>query len=229
MNILITNDDGIDAPGIAVLKRILSKDHNVFLVAPDKQHSGGSHRITFDAPVHVEMINPRRYSCDGTPADCTRIGLFHLFEGEKIDCVVSGINAGANLGMDLFLSGTVAAAREATFHGTKAIAISQYVGESGKVNWDKTEKLAALILQKTLSYDQLPGRFWNINLPDLVAHPEIDSIKSTECPVDAQPLPNHYHREGNRFVYLGRYRDRQHQPGTDIEVCLTGSVSVSLV
>lgn len=227
MQILITNDDGIDAPGIAILERILSREHEIFIVAPDKQHSGGSHRITFDDPVHITELAANRFSCDGTPADCTRIALNCVCP--DVDWVVSGINSGANLGMDLFLSGTVAAAREATYLGTNAIAISQYVGESEELDWERTEQLAESVLSELLGKEIPTGRFWNTNLPDLIAHPQLDQLKIVECPVDIKPLPNNYRREGNRFTYLGRYRDRKHDPGTDVDTCLGGAISLSLV
>ena len=227
MRILLTNDDGIDGPGLEVLVRILAKQHEVIVVAPDKQHSGGSHRITFNGPVHVKPIGPTRFECDGTPADCTRIALGYICPG--VDWVISGINAGANLGTDIFLSGTVAAAREAMLLGTSSIAISQYVGDGRSIDWDKTQQLAATVLQNLLSREKPAGKFWNANLPDLTLHDDLHSIATEDCLVDLMPLPNNYHREGDRFVYQDRYHNRQREEGTDVDVCLSGKISISLI
>ena len=124
MKLLITNDDGFSAPGIQLLANVAAEFGQVTVVAPACQQSGISHRITFENPLNLVEKGTNAYSVDGTPADCVRVAL-SLWEGE-FDCVLSGINDGANLGVDIYYSGTVAAAREATFFGLRSIAFSQY-------------------------------------------------------------------------------------------------------
>lgn len=124
MNILISNDDGIDAAGIEFLKRALEKKHNVTVIAPDKERSSCGHGLTLGEPIRVKKRNENSYACSGFPADCILIGLGHILKDNRPDLVISGINHGANLGQDRYYSGTIAAAREATFRGVPAIAVS---------------------------------------------------------------------------------------------------------
>ncbi|GAB4370986.1 MAG: 5'/3'-nucleotidase SurE [Spirochaetales bacterium] len=123
MNILLTNDDGIKSPGLWSLKNILDPHHQVFVVAPDGERSGTSHRITLKGPIQLKQIEEGTFSCSGSPADCVIVGLL----SGKVptpDIVVSGINIGPNLGTDLIYSGTAAAARQAVLMGKPAVALS---------------------------------------------------------------------------------------------------------
>ncbi len=124
MNILISNDDGINAKGLNILKEILIKNkHNVFIVAPERNQSATSHSLTLDNPLRIKKIDNNTYSTTGTPTDCVLIATHGLIK-EKIDLVISGINHGPNMGEDVFYSGTVAAAMEGIMMGIKSIAIS---------------------------------------------------------------------------------------------------------
>lgn len=123
MNILLTNDDGIRSPGLQSVKNILGTRHDVFVVAPDGERSGTSHRITLKGPIQLKKIDDGVFSCSGSPADCVIVGLL----SGKIpppDIVISGINIGPNLGTDLIYSGTAAAARQAVLMGKPALALS---------------------------------------------------------------------------------------------------------
>src|SRR5262245_18020009 len=124
MKILLTNDDGIDAPGIVTLHQIATQFGDSVIVAPHVALSGCSHQVTTDRPIRVTTLANNRHSIDGTSSDCVRIGLLQF--ATDVDWVLSGINDGGNMGVDVFMSGTVAAAREATLLGKKAVAISQY-------------------------------------------------------------------------------------------------------
>ena len=125
LRILITNDDGWDAEGLAVLKSVAARLGDVVVLAPRDPHSYAGHRVTEDSALHLAETAPGEFSLSGTPADCVRVGLTSIFD--DIDWVLAGVNRGGNLGSDLFTSGTVAAAREAAYLGKPAIAISQYV------------------------------------------------------------------------------------------------------
>jgi len=123
VNIFISNDDGISSRGINLLINEVAKKHNVFVVAPDRERSAVSHKITLTSPIRVTKISNYIYTTDASPADCVKIGFLGIIK-EKIDLVISGINSGANMGIDVFYSGTVAVAREGVMKGVPGIAFS---------------------------------------------------------------------------------------------------------
>lgn len=134
MNILLANDDGIECNGIQVLAERLSKEHNVFMVAPESNRSAVSHHLTMFNATKLKKYKTNQWSCSGFPGDCAFIGISSDLFDEKIDVVVSGINAGANLGTDIVYSGTCGAARQAVLDGIPAIAVSV------DFDWDKITK-----------------------------------------------------------------------------------------
>lgn len=123
MTIIITNDDGIDAPGIRALQRAIPQTTTI--VAPSKHLSGCGHQVTTNRGMKLEKRSVTEYALDGTPADCTRMAITNIAKNTKL--VLSGINAGGNLGTDVYISGTVAAVREAAIHGIPGIAISHWI------------------------------------------------------------------------------------------------------
>lgn len=164
MKILITNDDGIGAPGITALAEALSKVAEVAVVAPDRERSAVAHSLTLHHPLRAIKIAPGRYSVDGTPTDCVNLGIHSLLDFQP-NLVVSGINRGANLGDDVTYSGTVAAALEATLMGIPAFAISLASLEDGA---DYTYAARFAVRLATLLRDNgLPkDTFLNVNVPD---------------------------------------------------------------
>ena len=176
MNILLVNDDGIKAKGIHVLADALAQleDVNLYIIAPDTQRSCCGHALTLRGgqlnllPVDTSEFNSKvkwAYSCSGVPADCTRIGIFMLKEaGTPADLVCTGVNHGSNWGSDVFYSGTLAAAREASICFTQAIAFS--LCDNNPVNFDYFYKLIPEVVKKT--YKKLPTtRVLNVNVPDI--------------------------------------------------------------
>lgn len=163
MKILVTNDDGIDAPGIKALAEALGKVAEVAVVAPDRERSAVSHALTLHHPLRAVKVSPGRYSVDGTPTDCVNLGIHSLLDFHP-DLVVSGINRGANLGDDVTYSGTVAAALEATLMGIPAFAIS-LATLSDDADYSHAAafaaKLAPLIIHEGLPKDT----FLNVNVP----------------------------------------------------------------
>ncbi len=134
MNILLTNDDGYDSDGIQALYRVLSKDHDVFFAAPLNQKSSVGHAVSLFKPMKLKEITSG-YAIDGTPADCIKVAIFGLYKDVKFDLVVSGINNGANMGCDVFYSGTVAGAREGLLNEIPGIACSmQRLGKEEDYN-----------------------------------------------------------------------------------------------
>ena len=223
MQLLLTNDDGIDAPGLATLAESLSGLGRIAIVAPDKHLSGCSHQVSVDRPLRATEVGDARFALDGTPADCTRLGLSHLVP--NADWVLAGINDGANLGVDVYMSGTVAAVREAALMGKPAIAFSQYRRNRQEFDWSRAAPLVELVIEKLLNLTLEPGGFWNVNFPDLdgaAADPDI-----VFCALDSNPLPIHYEIRDGRFHYRGDYHQRERHAGRDVDVCFSGQIAIT--
>ena len=222
LRILLTNDDGWDAPGLAVLKSVAAELGEVYVLAPLDPHSYAGHRVTEDASLLLAETAPRQFTLAGTPADCVRVGLTAVFE--DIDWVISGINRGGNLGSDLYSSGTVAAAREAAFLGKPAIAISQYIRKGSPLEWDRSRELAKPVLAQLMAGGCPPKVYWNVNLPHLQNG---DLTSTVICDPDNQPLDVRFHREGDALRFAGSYQARPRTPGRDIDLCFQGAITVS--
>jgi len=170
--ILVTNDDGVDSPGLIVLAETLRALGEVFVVAPDSDRSGVSHAISIRHAVTIVAVPDRTvptYACSGMPADCVILGVHQLASG-PVDFVVSGINRGANLADDINYSGTVAAAVEALLVGVPSLAVSLAASwpETDVVHhWDIAAALARDTVQATLAEPLPPLTFWNLNVPNV--------------------------------------------------------------
>ncbi len=170
MQFLITNDDGYNAPGLAALYQALSSMGDVVVVAPATCHSSKGHAVDTKNAIRVEHrhVEPfgKMYIVHSTPADCVRVGIRHLLKSPP-DFVVAGINPGANLGVDLFYSGTAAAAREAALLGVPAFAVSRLLQGELPVNWDTMARHTNRVIRRMTEPEyRLPvGHFWNINFP----------------------------------------------------------------
>ncbi len=224
MRTLLTNDDGIDAQGLEVLERIARDLSDVVVVAPARERSGVGHQVTTDRPIAVERVGPARYSVQGTPVDCVRIGLTEI--APDASWVLAGVNRGANLGADIYISGTVAAAREGALLGCRSLAISQYVAKGRPLDWEVTHGRAMPLLERLLRSEPglARGEFWNVNLPH---PPNGDKAGVVACALDTGPLGVGYRREDGAFIYQAEYRKRPRQPGRDVEICLGGRVAVT--
>jgi 5'/3'-nucleotidase len=221
MHILVTNDDGIDAPGLAALVEVAQRLGSVTVVAPASHMSGCSHAATTDRPLRVIDHGLNRFSVSGTPVDCVRLAILTL--APQIELVLSGINDGGNLGVDVLMSGTVAGAREALLLGRRAIAISQYRRRGQRPDWPRTMQFTATALAD-LSRQSDTVACWNVNLPDVncVTMPAI-----VHCPLDPHALPIAYQALGDTFAYTSDYHARLHDPETDVDFCFGGSISVT--
>lgn len=213
--IVVTNDDGIAAPGLEALVRCVRRLGDTVIVAPQHPQSGIAHRVTTAEPIRINELAANRHSVDGTPADCARIALKVV--APDADWLISGINPGANLGSDVYNSGTVAAAREAAILGYRAIAVSQYIAKDQTVEWSVTAYHAAPVLQMLVSRDLVPGHFWNVNLP----HPIRKNAKVAYefCELDTHPHNYGYQQNGNELTYKGSIHKRPRDPGKDVAVC----------
>ncbi len=223
---LLTNDDGIDAPGLLALEAALPGGAESVVVAPRREFSGCSHQVTTSRSIPVRRIDGRRLAVDAPPADCVRLAL-HVLR-ERFDWVLAGINHGANLGADVYYSGTVAAVREAALHGLPAVALSHYRDRVLSADdWTRAAGWVRALLPGLLARPQRPGVFWNVNLPSLPPGPADPQI--VECGVDTSPLELRYVRENGEYRYAGEYSQRQRQTGRDVDSCFGGNIAVSVV
>lgn len=224
MVFVITNDDGIDAPGIRTLvKAVKALQQDVVIVAPQEHLSGCSHQVTTTRPIQIQQRSEWEYAIAGTPADCIRIALGYL--GLKVDYVLSGINAGGNLGADVYVSGTVAAVREASLHRIPGAAISHYRQGKREIDWDLATAQTSRVLANLLSQSITPGTFWNVNLPHLPTGSSEPAIQF--CPPCTQPLPAAYRGDNDLLYYSGEYAKRPRDPGADVDVCFSGNIAVT--
>ena len=181
--------------------------------------------MTTHAPIRIDRRAGDAWAIDGTPVDCVRLALHGLVPDP--DWVLSGINAGGNLGTDVFHSGTVAAVREAAIRGRPGIAVSHYIARGRPIDWDRAASWTAEVLNRLMAMPWEPGTFWNVNLPHPAPggpDPEIVS-----CPLDPSPLPMDFQLEGVLATYTGDYQARARRQGADVDVCFGGQIAVTLV
>jgi 5'-nucleotidase len=228
MEVLISNDDGIEAPGLRALFEAcdaLGADVRPTVVAPEECHSAGGHRVTTERMLAVREHAPGWIGVDGTPADCVRVALHGL--RHRPDWVLSGINAGGNLGADVYLSGTVAAVREATIHGVRGIAFSHYLGRGLRFDWERATRWTRRVLGVLKDETLQPGEFWNVNLPSLPGGAEEPPL--VFCDHLGSSLHVAYEAVEGGFVYAGNYHARVRDPGSDVEACFSGAIAISRV
>lgn len=205
IRILITNDDGIHAPGIAVLESI-AKDltSDVWIVAPDQERSGAGHSISLSHPIRMRQLDERHFQVAGTPTDCVLMAVFEIMRDRRPTYVLSGINSGANLAEDVSYSGTIAAAMEGTLLGMRSIALSQLRGPDGQPDFAPCETYAPKLIRDLLALDTWPAdSFININFPhaatETIAGPRLTTQGqrppgsfSIEARIDARSQPYYW-------------------------------------
>jgi 5'-nucleotidase len=174
-------------------------------------------------PIQVDRMNDHHFVVHGTPADCSRLAIKAI--APDADWVIAGINPGANLGSDVYQSGTVAAAREAAILGKKAIAVSQYIAPDWTVDWPAAQAQVSRLLPSILNLKLNPQQFWNINLPspiDLNSNPG-----HRTCPLDKHPHQYRYAQQDGAYLYKGIIHDRPRSTGSDVDVCFNGTIAVT--
>lgn len=226
MRILVSNDDGVTAPGIKVLATELATIAEVNVVAPDRNRSGASNSLTLRDPLRVKQLENGYYSVEGTPTDCVHLALTGFLE-PVIDIVVSGINEGANLGDDVLYSGTVAAAMEGRYLGLPAIAVSM-VGEHN-LNYQTAAVIAKQLVVK-LSRNKLPSQtILNVNVPNLPLE-QIKGLQVTRLGTrhGAEPMVKEYDPRGRPIYWVGPPGlEADAGPGTDFHAINSGYVSIT--
>ena len=168
--ILVSNDDGINAPGLKLLAKLAGAlCREVWVVAPEREQSGASHSLTLERPLRVRRLGARRYAVDGTPTDCVLLAVKTLMRDKRPTLMLSGINSGANLGEDVTYSGTVAAAMEATLLGVPAIALSMTFRDRAKIKWQTAERHAPGVISRLVAQPWPKNTLINVNFPDVPA------------------------------------------------------------
>jgi 5'-nucleotidase len=241
MRILITNDDGINAPGLEVLTTIAASiagpKGEVWTVAPAFEQSGVGHCISYSHPMMIAQLSERRYAAEGSPADCVLAGIYDVLEGARPDLVLSGVNRGNNAAENTLYSGTIGGAMEAALQGIPAIALSQYMGH-GTEGLDTPFQAAAshgvavvrALLDRGLWTNDDYRVFYNVNFPP-VAAADVKGIKvapqgfrretSFSCEPNMSPT-------GRRYLWIkGGPQHTPTLPGTDAAVNLDGWISVT--
>ncbi|MBI6630145.1 5'/3'-nucleotidase SurE [Pontibaca salina] len=241
MRILITNDDGINAPGLEIMAAIAAElagaAGEVWTVAPAFEQSGVAHSISYTRPMMIAKMGERRYAAEGSPADCVMAGLHDVMKDARPDVVLSGVNRGNNSAENALYSGTLGAAMEAALQGVPAIALSQYYGPRnfGMDNpFEAAAQHGADVLRRILSADPVLegayGLFYNVNFPPVPAA-EVKGIRvarqgarrGTHYGVEPHSSPS-----GRRFLWIkGGNQQQPSAPGSDAAVNLEGYVSVT--
>jgi 5'-nucleotidase len=227
MHFLISNDDGIEAPGIQVLSEHVRRLGTVTIVAPERNCSGASNSLTLDSPVRIDQLEEATYRVRGTPSDCVHIALTGLLEDDP-DIVVSGINAGANLGDDVIYSGTVAAAMEGRFLGFPAIAVSLVFKDRPR-HFETAARAVVLLIERLMTVPLHPDTILNMNVPD-VPWKEIDGFEVTRLGYRhrAEPVVKMDDPRGRPMYWIGPAGEGQDAgPGTDFHAIANRRVSVT--
>lgn len=233
MRILVTNDDGINAPGLTVLQDIASNlSSDVWVVAPEIDQSGSSHSLTLREPLRLRAIGERIFAVRGTPADCVIMGVRHLLKDELPLLVLSGVNRGSNLADDVTYSGTIAGAFEGTLLGVRSIALSLAGGLGGltDLKWETALAHGPPTIRRLLEADWPEGILMNVNFPDREPA-DVLGLAVTEQGRRDHDLLNIDQRTdtwGNAYFWLG-YERRSSNPreGTDLWAINTGRISIT--
>jgi 5'-nucleotidase len=233
MRILVSNDDGVHAEGLKVLARELEQLGDVWVVAPLQEKSTTGHSLTLHKPLRMHSMGPRTYGVSGSPADCIYMGIKQVIKGMP-DLVISGINRGANLGQDVYYSGTVSAAREACILGIRSLAVSLATDfdnprADSELNYLSAAKLAVKVLKKMSSFDVPKHSLLNLNVPDL-------PLKSIKGVVLARQGFRYYsgnivkrtdHRGRDYYWVGGKYKGFLKESGTDCHAVETKYASLT--
>jgi 5'-nucleotidase len=223
-HILLTNDDGYEAPGLRALAAAFEGFATVSIVAPSREQSGAAQSLTLRQPIVCHAVGEREWAIDGTPADCVIVALHRLLP-EKPDMVVSGINFGANLGENVYYSGTVGAAREATLHHIPAIAMS-LCSKVAKVNFTPAARVARSTAETVLKHGLPDQVLLNVNVPE----PWTGGVAFTRQSkkITRNQLSEGKDPRGRMYFWLFEQRiDKDVEPETDYAAIFSGSVSVT--
>lgn len=231
MRILLSNDDGIGAPGIVILEELAKKiADEVFVVAPESNMSGAGHSLTLKIPLRLKAHSERHFSVNGTPTDSVVMAIRHIMH-EKPDLMLSGINFDANLAEDITYSGTVAAAMEARLLGIPSIAFSQTTFKDGTINWDVARKYGVEIIHTVLtSYEMPKNVLLNVNFPAVENIDDVRGIRITNQGFRAgeDHIIKAVDPRGEPYFWIGGADYRKHDTTSELETDL-GAVNHNFI
>jgi 5'-nucleotidase len=233
LRILVTNDDGIHAPGLLVAEKIaraLSDD--VWVVAPESEQSGASHSLTLSLPLRLREIDAKRFAVTGTPTDCVMMGVAHIMKETPPTLILSGVNRGSNLADDVTYSGTIAGAMEGSALGVPSIALSQayFQDSEGNWNWECAEMHGAPLIRKLVDIGWPEDVLINVNFPDCPpqALKGIEITKQGKRDLQTAALDRRIDARGRPYFWIGFKRVRSNPtPGTDLRAIYDNKISVT--
>ncbi len=230
--ILVSNDDGINAPGLKVMEKIareLSKD--VWVVAPEMEQSGAGHSLTLHEPLRIRRINAKRFAVNGTPTDCVLLAIKAIIPKKKkrVHLVLSGVNRGANLAEDVTYSGTIAAAMEGTLLEVPSIAFSLNMQDGEDPRWNVAEKFGAEVVRKLVSQQWPDNTLINVNFPD-VPPSQVKGIKL--APLGKRQINEKVVKrldpKGRPYYWVGGpLKDDYDRPGVDLVWINEGYITIT--
>ncbi len=233
MRILITNDDGIEAPGLNVMQKIASElSDDVWVVAPETEQSGAAHSLTLHEPLRLRKLSERIFAVKGTPTDCVIMAVRHVLKGEEPALVLSGVNRGSNIADDVTYSGTIAGAIEGTILGIPSIAMSLAVNweDPRKIHWETPMEHGAGLVRKLIDAGWPRDVLINVNFPDREPS-KVQGIQVTEQgrrDQDYLRVEDRLDTRGNPYYWLGFKSRSFHAPkGTDMWAVKSGAISVT--
>lgn len=230
MRILCSNDDGIAAPGLAVLEAIARQlTDDVWVVAPETEQSATSHSLTIHRPLRLRQLGEKRFAVDGTPTDCVLLAVNHVMADARPTLVLSGVNHGQNIGEDVTYSGTIACAMEATLLGVRAVALSQRIPPGGAVDWGNAQRYGADIISRVLGVDWPAHVLMNVNFPDVPPDrmTGIRVVRHGNRKIGDE-LDERIDPRGRRYYWIGAARGEQEMPAdTDVHVVAKGGIAVT--
>jgi 5'-nucleotidase len=228
--ILVTNDDGIHAPGLEALVEIAEQlSSDVWIVAPEVNQSGAGHSLSLSHPLRMREVSERKFAIEGTPTDCVLFAVKHLLKDRKPDVILSGVNRGTNIADDVTYSGTIAGAMEGCLFGIPSIALSLAYAHEHPVKWGTATAHGAAVIRKVLSIDWPKNVFVNINFPDVVA----GSVKGVRVTHQGTRGFGGYIDEradlrGGTYYWIGyRPQESEIDEASDIAAVRSGYVSVT--
>jgi 5'-nucleotidase len=234
MRILLTNDDGVHAPGLKILEAIARQlSDDVFIVAPEIDQSGVAHSLSLNNPLRLREISPRHFAVQGTPTDCVIMGVRKIMADARPDLILSGVNRGQNVAEDVTYSGTIAAAMEGAMIGIPSIALSQaYDGRQGrdKTNWDCAAKLGPDVVKKILRAGVPDGGLVNVNFPACAPADVAGEAVTTQGRRDTELMRVEERRDGRAIPYYWLMFQRggfTPDAGTDMEALAARKVSIT--
>jgi 5'-nucleotidase len=228
--VLLSNDDGISAPGLKALERVIKPlFKEVWVVAPETEQSASSHSLTLRSPLRIRKISKQRFGVNGTPADSVLLGVSEVMKDCRPDIILSGINRGGNIGEDVIYSGTVAAAMEGALLGIPSIAFSQICSDTRSVRWATAEYWLPIVIKQLIKVDLPKNTLMNVNFPSVKANAVtgIEITRQGQRKIGGDLTLGNDPR-GKQYYWIGpqRKEDRDAK-GTDLEAVVRGAISIT--